>query len=263
MDCGNYQMHSPSPCLLLAHFEQHEAARELAALFALEFTHKQPISGLFLYLNSQGLALHQVGNQAVVRVDFVSGSLDYRRQQGGGELIAKAVNSKQNHQLWDFTAGLGRDAFILANLGMNITLFERNQAVAALLFDGLNRAKAVAALQPIIERMQLVWVDVLQPELDFSSYSTQHPEVIYLDPMYPEGKKSATVKKEMAYFQQLVGQNEDAFLLLPLAKNLATKRVVVKRPRLGVSLHNQGPDYAYTGKSTRFDVYLPASLKKV
>ncbi|PBJ86903.1 class I SAM-dependent methyltransferase, partial [Neisseria meningitidis] len=39
-------------------------------------------------------------------------------------------------------------------------------------------------------------------------------------------------------------------------------RVVVKRPRLGEHLAGQAPAYQYTGKSTRFDVYLPYGTDK-
>ncbi|ENW1681610.1 class I SAM-dependent methyltransferase, partial [Neisseria gonorrhoeae] len=42
----------------------------------------------------------------------------------------------------------------------------------------------------------------------------------------------------------------------------AKKRVVVKRPRLGEHLAGQAPAYQYTGKSTRFDVYLPYGTDK-
>lgn len=262
-------MQTTIPPIISASTDLLVEAKSLADLFSLELTQRLPETGLFLYFDEMGLGLHQVGEKTVVRVDFVSGSMDYRRQKGGGELIAKAVNTKQNHAVWDFTAGLGRDAFILANLGIHVTLFERNQAVAALLFDGLNRAKQEPELQMIAQRMDLIWMDVLKPETDFLGLDGEDnkrlPEVIYLDPMYPhdkKDKKSAAVKKEMAYFHQLVGQNEDASSLLSLAKKLALKRVVVKRPRLGTHLNHQIPDYVYTGKSTRFDVYMPDCLKK-
>ena len=40
----------------------------------------------------------------------------------------------------DATAGLGRDAFVLASLGCQVTLIERVPAVAALLENGIERA---------------------------------------------------------------------------------------------------------------------------
>ena len=83
------------------------------------------------------------------------------------------------------------------------------------------------------------------------------PDVVYLDPMYPERRKTAAVKKEMAYFHDLVGSAQDEAELLDAALNTAKKRIVVKRPRLGEFLDGRKPAYQYTGKSTRFDVYLP------
>ena len=80
--------------------------------------------------------------------------------------------------------------------------------------------------------------------------------------MYPERQKSAAVKKEMAYFHELLGlstqQNDDA--LFQAACQVAKKRVVVKRPRLGEFLCGKKPAYQYEGKSTRFDVYLPTAF---
>ena len=94
---------------------------------------------------------------------------------------------------------------------------------------------------------------------------TGQPDVVYLDPMYPERQKSAAVKKEMAYFHALLGQPENernAFsandaALFQAARAVAKKRIVVKRPRLGAFLCGEKPAYQYAGKSTRFDVYLP------
>uniref|UniRef100_UPI0028E3926D class I SAM-dependent methyltransferase n=2 Tax=Neisseriaceae TaxID=481 RepID=UPI0028E3926D len=83
------------------------------------------------------------------------------------------------------------------------------------------------------------------------------PDIVYLDPMYPERQKSAAVKKEMAYFHSVVGAAQEEAELLAAARAIAKKRVVVKRPRLGEFLNGEKPAYQYTGKSTRFDVYLP------
>ena len=79
----------------------------------------------------------------------------------------------------------------------------------------------------------------------------------------PSDKSPPPSKKEMAYFHELVGLSEaqnDAELL-QAACAVAKKRVVVKRPRLGDFLCNKQPAYQYTGKSTRFDVYLPTGTQ--
>lgn len=64
----------------------------------------------------------------------------------------------------------------------------------------------------------------------------------------------------MAYFHQLIGHAppDDEAALLAAARAAAQKRVAVKRPRLGAFLAGAKPAYQYEGKSTRFDIYLPA-----
>ena len=58
-------------------------------------------------------------------------------------MIAKAVGIAQGvrPQVLDATAGLGKDAFVLASLGCQMTLIERQPLIAALLEDGLARAR--------------------------------------------------------------------------------------------------------------------------
>ena len=85
-------------------------------------------------------------------------------------------------------------------------------------------------------------------------------DVVYLDPMFPERKKSAKVKKQMQAFHAIVGTDADADGLLALALNVATYRVVVKRPAGANYLAEKKPSYSLEGKSTRYDIY---TLKKL
>src|SRR5690606_31839818 len=84
-----------------------------------------------LQLGESGLQLQLLGPQAPgpVRVDFVEGGAAHRRQFGGGsgQMIAKAVGIQPGIRpsVLDATAGLGRDAFVLATLGCDLVLFER------------------------------------------------------------------------------------------------------------------------------------------
>ena len=84
-------------------------------------------------------------------------------------------------------------------------------------------------------------------------------DVVYIDPMFPKREKSSKVKKEMTMFHNLVGKDEDSHLLLDLAFEIATKRVVVKRPKLAEHLNSKKPDIEYKGKSCRFDVYFTST----
>ncbi|OCG47309.1 16S rRNA (guanine(1516)-N(2))-methyltransferase [Gilliamella sp. Choc4-2] len=191
-------------------------------------------------------------------VNFVSGTMAHRRQFGGGrgEAIAKAVGIKGEYlpTVLDTTAGLGRDAFVLASIGCHVTMFERHPVVAALLEDGLQRAYKDPQIGSWLEQqLRLIYHSSIE---GLSTYP-EKPDVIYLDPMFPHRPKSALVKKEMRIFQQLVGSDNDADSLLEPARKLAKKRVVVKRPDYAPFLANQKPTVEIKTKNHRFDIYTP------
>ncbi len=191
-------------------------------------------------------------------VDFVTGAMAHRRKFGGGrgEAVAKAVGIKGGYlpDVIDATAGLGRDAFVLAALGCRVRMLERHPVVAALLDDGLRRGYADAEIGGWLrERLTLLHVVSQQALSDI----TPAPDVVYLDPMYPHRQKSAMVKKEMRVFQSLVGPDEDADALLEPARRLAKKRIVVKRPDYAEPLAGIATQSAVVTKSHRFDIYPP------
>lgn len=191
-------------------------------------------------------------------VDFVSGAMAHRRKFGGGrgEAVAKAVGVKGGNlpDVIDATAGLGRDAFVLAALGCRVRMLERHPVVAALLEDGLRRGYADAEIGGWLrDRLTLLHVASQQALSDI----TPAPDVVYLDPMYPHRQKSAMVKKEMRVFQSLVGADEDADALLEPARRLAKKRIVVKRPDYAPPLAGVVTQDAVVTKSHRFDIYPP------
>lgn len=211
-----------------------------------------------LQLGEAGLQLVELGPQAPgpVRVDFVEGALAHRRQFGGGsgQMIAKAVGIAPGvrPRVLDATAGLGRDAFVLASLGCHMTLIERQPLIAALLDDGLARAARDAEVASIVARMQLLTGNAIEL---MAAWQGEPPQVIYLDPMFPHRDKSALVKKEMRLFRPFVGDDLDAPALLQAALALASHRVVVKRPRKAPPIDGAKPGYVLEGKSSRYDIY--------
>jgi 16S rRNA (guanine1516-N2)-methyltransferase len=219
--------------------------------------------------DEHGVSLQQTGRKAPgpIRAEFAEGSVDHRRKFGGGkgQMIAKAVGVKTGvyPKVLDATAGLGKDAFVLATLGCQLQMLERSPVVHALLQDGLTRARNESPLDDpelaqIIVRMELLSVD----SHDYLTQITDEsrPDVIYLDPMFPDRQKSADVKKEMAAFHHVVGKDEDADSLLEKALAKANYRVVVKRPRKAPFVANKAPSYQLEGKSSRYDIY---TLKKM
>jgi 16S rRNA (guanine1516-N2)-methyltransferase len=191
------------------------------------------------------------------RIDFLQGTLRYRADhlQGRNELIAKAIGWKKGCSLhvFDTTAGLGREAFLLAALGCQVTLFERHPVISKLLKDGLCRALLDEKLAPIIHRMTLneaCAIDYMQ-----NTPFNDPPDVIYCDPMFEAVKKSALVKKEMQLLQTVVGEDSDGQQLVALALQKAKKRVVVKRALFAPVLA-ENPQLVLKARSHRFDIYL-------
>ncbi len=242
---------------------QEESARGLAARWGLSFATAGD-APLQLWVGAQRLELRQSGPDAPgpVYVDFVGGAVGHRHRFGGGrgQPIAKAVGLKGGAapSVWDVTAGLGRDAFVLASLGCEVTLVERSPVVAALLEDGLKRARNDAEAGAVVARMRLLRGDAA--ELLAALEPDARPDVVYLDPMYPHRRKSALVKKEMRLFRELVGEDLDADRLLPPALAAARQRVVVKRPDYAEPLAGTPPTLAIATKNHRFDIYVLKAL---
>lgn len=213
----------------------------------------------FLVLTPDYLGLQKTGEKSLpLHIDFLSGKMAYRRQHASlrGETLARAMGLKKNisTRIVDATAGLARDSFILAALGFEIELLERSPLVHALLEDAIQRAALDPKVAPVMQRMHLHQTDAISwlQQLEKNNY----PDIIYLDPMFPERSKSALVKKDMRIFHDIIGEDMDADTLLKTALTCATRRVVVKRPRLADYLANIAPAFSQTGSSSRFDVYI-------
>ncbi|MGS2722974.1 class I SAM-dependent methyltransferase [Porticoccus sp. GXU_MW_L64] len=244
--------------LELVPWPDHKPSQNLPIEYAMAFL-------CLLTVDEHGLGLQLTGPDAPgpVRCEFASGAAAHRRQYGGGRKqdISRAIglDKRPELQVLDMTAGLGRDAFVLATLGARVTLLERNPIVHALLADGLQRASQAAdqELRNIVARMELLRQDALLAEMPV--LATQ-ADVVYLDPMFPGRQKSAKVKKDMQAFHALVGDDGDADQLLPMAIEVARYRVVVKRPAKAPYLNDCKPGYSLSGKSTRYDIYSKRKL---
>lgn len=199
-----------------------------------------------------------------IYIDFTQGKKAHRRQFGGGknQPLARAVglNHKSNLTLIDATAGMGGDSFVLAALGCEVTLIERAPEISALLENAIARGLICDDLevQNIVRKMHLIHQDATI----FLTQEKPQADVIYLDPMYPEKKKKAAPKKEMALLQALVGPDLDSEALLQAALNCPVARVVVKRPKGAPYINDLKPQTEITSPNTRYDVYVLKSLKE-
>lgn len=192
-----------------------------------------------------------------VSVDFCGGAYDHRRKYGGGktQAVVRAMGYKKRVEapsIVDATAGFGRDAFVFASLGCRVHMIERSPTIAALLADGLRRAYADETIGE--------WARELISFTEGDSLLSLQclpfvPDVIYLDPMYPDRKKASNAKKEMQLIKMIVGDDPDADELLPMALSLAQNRVVVKRPINAAPLNDKKADGVIKTTKHRFDLY--------
>lgn len=265
-----------------------EETKQPALDFSLKFNYpcvKNSDISTTLNLNytSDFVELRNNEKNIAIHIDFLSGDLAHRQQFGGGrgQSIAKAIGLKQGTApptIIDATAGLAKDAFVLACLGCPVTLLERSPIIVELIQDAIKRAEeneqfkliqktgfnviaesSIDYLTKLLDQSKTINPDESCPEVIYPEViypDVIYPDVIYLDPMYPDRKKSASVKKNMQILQSLLGKDEDTEELLNIALKVAKKRVVVKRPKGADNLSIVKPTYQVSSKKTRYDIYI-------
>jgi len=192
----------------------------------------------------------------MLKCSFIEGPILHRLKygRGRGQNLAKAVGMKfnKNRNIIDATAGLGYDSFILASIGAKVTLIERSQKMYELLQNGIDEGMSFGGeIEKIINRMELVFGDSkdILPKLT--------PEVIMIDTMYKDRKKTALVKNNMRLVRDIVGPDSDYIDLLKVALNCATNRVVLKQPRYAEPIKEiRKCSHQILGKTIRYDVFM-------
>lgn len=145
----------------------------------------------------------------------------------------------------DATAGLGTDLLSLYARGYQVSAYECNPVLWALI-DSYLLARGFSEID-------LRLVDALKALADQPATVF---DVIYLDPMFPEHRKNALPGKAMQYLRDLLpDQEQHVGQLLESARQVATDRVVLKRRRRDATVGN--PDWQVTGSAVRYDVYRP------
>ena len=199
--------------------------------------------------------LELVGNGMVLRADFMRLLPRLRPDRLGRELLVRAarVRGVASPAVIDATAGLGEDSLLLAAAGFSVTMFEKDPVIASLLRDALERASNEPQLTKVVSRMRLVEGDsvVGLRELGFA------PDVVFLDPMFPERTKSAAVKKKFQLLHLLERPCDNERELLEAALAARPRKVVVKRPPKGPALAGARPSHSLAGKAVRYDVIVP------
>jgi 16S rRNA (guanine1516-N2)-methyltransferase len=249
---------------VVAEQERAEPEDAAAATSAAE-----PGAAPLLELAADGLCLHGKDGAAPTRVDFLDASLLYRlrtsgRRQGLGQALG--LHKLPAPRVVDATAGLGRDALLMAHLGCEVLMLERSPVVHALLEDGLQRACVAAApelLQQAVARLQLQHAEAREWLAAAAQDSALQPDIVYLDPMFPPRNKSARVKKDIALLHELLGAESDFASLLQAARAAARLRVVVKRPGGKPDAALPTPSFIVPGKTAHFEVYVSSKASSM
>ena len=231
------------------------AAQSLAAHLGVPLLREVPDKDagapeLLLLLDDNGLTL----TDGTMRLQPDLSSLARRAVPGKvqRELLVRAAKLKAGpHGLRaiDATAGFGSDALLLAAAGFEVTLYERDPVIAALAADALRRARELPQLDSAASRMTLLEGDSIAALQALS----KPVDVVLLDPMFPERRKSASVKKKFQLLHRLERPCDNEDELLQAALDAHPRKVVIKRPLKGPYLAGKKPSYSISGKSVRYD----------
>ena len=210
--------------------------------------------GMTLSAGPEGLSL--IYEDQKLRGDFTKMIPRLKQHNLSQELLVKTAKIKTADRdadapltAIDATAGLGEDSLLLAAAGFHVSLYERNPVIHALLSDTLQRAAQIPELAEIVGRMELHHED----SIEAMKHIDRSPDVILLDPMFPERQKSALVKKKLQMIQKLEIPCADEKDLMRTAMEAAPKKLIIKRPPKGPYLADLKPDYSTSGKAVRFD----------
>lgn len=237
------------PVFIEAECMESEAAKKLINKFT--FTQScTDIESPFLSLSENGLSLISDGQS--LRGDFTRLIPRIRQNNLSQELLVRAAKIREPENILnavDATAGMGEDSFLLAAAGFHVRLYERNPMIFELLSDALRRALEIPELAETAGRMQIFHEDSISAmkELPFI------PDVILLDPMFPERQKSSLVKKKLQVIQKLEMPCTDEKELILAAMQAKPKKLIIKRPPKGAYLAGIKPDFSNSGKAVRFD----------
>jgi 16S rRNA (guanine1516-N2)-methyltransferase len=208
---------------------------------------------LHLLVGDRGLSLCQ--GSLEVRGDFTRMLPRLRSSNLQREFLVKAGKFRNLTcpTALDATAGLGEDSILLAAAGFRVHLYEYNPIIAALLEDAMKRAEEIPELAEAVSRMTLHTGDSIQAMHNLPDAIGMIPDMVLLDPMFPERHKSALVKKKFQLLQQLEAPCSTEEELLQAALQTGTRKVIIKRPLKGPYLAGKKPSYSISGKAIRYD----------
>ena len=228
-----------------------EKAKNIAERLNIEIiTNNKEKFDILLSMDESGLAL--VSDNMKLYGDFSKSIKRIKQNNLQKEMLIHAVKIKGEKEKLiaiDATAGLGEDSILLAAYGYNVELYEKNPIISELLKDAMERAEKISELKDIIGRMKVHNEDsiIAMQNLKYK------PDIILLDPMFPERTKSALIKKKFQILHKIENPCSDENEMLSSAIKANPKKLVIKRPLKGEYLAGVKPDYSLKGSSIRYD----------
>ena len=199
-------------------------------------------SEVLLTLTSEGCRVLHPRLKLPFELSYESGEV-LRRAQRGAETLCRVTGATRGSSIsiLDATAGLGREAYLMASCGAVVKAVERVLPLYLL---------TQAALFSATHQFSLIFGETHQLTID-------EPDVIYLDPMFPPKTKSSAAGKEAVILKSFAGipSPKEEESLLTWALDHARCRVVVKRPIKASALEGPRPTSSVKGRAIRFDLY--------
>ena len=209
-----------------------------------DFLIKERDDTVFLLEKKSGLELS---------INFIEVIESVRGKKLANELLLKTLKGVDKEvEIFDLTAGLGRDAVLMLLKGFRVRLVEKNFYIYTLLKNALENLHN-SKYEYLAERLSVVNADSFE-YLKQQIFNKQ--EICYLDPMFPGNNKGALPKKNMQILQNLNmedKQKDNAYEMVKKAQKYF-KKVILKRPIKAVREGKE--NYIIEGKSIRFEVFL-------
>jgi 16S rRNA G966 N2-methylase RsmD len=218
--------------------------------------HDQVSDDLFLLLDADSLWLYSRQFNPFNINKFYTDFINNRKHGLHRENLLQAINFKvsvnKKVTALDLTAGFGRDSILMSLYGYQVTMVENNPYLALIL------SYLCKQFSYFVPGLKLVFADNLQYLESCNSVF----DLVYLDPMFQEGK-NALAKKDMQLISlclleampanQARRDNKDLF---ELSRKHCINKLIIKRDNKQATLiSSPKPTYSKTGKTVRFDVY--------
>ena len=229
-------------------------AKELSLFLDCDLVSKKPSVDSYIEVSEEGLIFVSNTNKTkkYLHIDFTKGSMAWRLSRFEHEtLLKKALGrNKDQIKIFDATAGLLQDSLVFLSLGHRVVACEQSKILYSLLTDACERARSKIKT---LKNLTLINGEASEVFKTFADFT-----VIYLDPMYPDKKKSAlrsgsiSIIKEILLLENIKDQGNHLFNFF---KKTRSRKIILKRPIKSEKLCNN-INYQVSGKSTRFDIYI-------